>query len=234
MSRETRTMSDTTSGFVSHTVDVALFRAVHVIPFARLKDIICTHYGAKVLNTELQRVQGTRNLSSCNLYLYVSITNRMGRKKEAIEEIMSVYRDIATECIDDDDDDDSTSASQTQAVVESADPLCRIEDATVGPLDESVTDIDKEDMNAYLEASRCTTTHSCCLEIGDMYDSSDYSSDSSDEECECDEVTDLCLGHDECCSITLVQGDLIHDGVCQGGIIEDETVVEKSKVIIDD
>lgn len=223
-------MSETTSGFVDHAMDVALFRAVHVIPFARLKDIICTYYGAKILNTELQRVQGTRNLSSCNLYLYVNITNRMGRKKEAIEEIMSVYRDVTAESTD---NDNSTSASQTQPAVEPVDPLHHIEDATVEPLDEGFTDIDTEDMNAYLEASRCTTTHSCCLEIGDMYDSSDSSSGSSDEECECDEVTDLCLGNDEC-SVTPVEGDLIRDGVCQGGIIEDDTVVEKSKVIIDD
>lgn len=221
-------MTEPNSGFV-YQADVALFRAVHTIPFARLKDIICTHYGAKHFDAEWRRVRGARQglaSGNNNLYLYVSITNRLGRKDEAVGEIMRVYRDITRmESVSKGRVETLASQQTVQPPVEPADPSV-FDNAMIEAV-ESFMEVD-EDMSEYLEAFKCNTTRSCCLEVGDMkcY-SSEYDSDDDYEY----EEGDWCSDQDESAPDQgdAPQGD---EGGYQG-ILEDETD-EKPKVVIDE
>ena len=95
-------MAEPVPDIVDYQADVAVFRAVLAMSPARLKDIICTHYGAKHFDAELQRGRGVSQGSTGgnnNLVVYLAITNRFGKKPEAMKDILSVYRDdTRTEC----------------------------------------------------------------------------------------------------------------------------------------
>lgn len=217
-----------------YQADIALFRAVHTIPFARLKDIICTHYGGKHFDAEWRRVQGARQGSAGgnnNLYLCLNITNRLGRKDRAIGEIMRVYRDITRLESASKSRVKTLVSQQTRPLIEPADPI--VFDNAMIEAAESVVELENaEDMSEYLEAFKCNTTCSCCLEIGDVewYGSEDY----FDEDCEY-EGSDCYSDQDDQCSMSApIQGDVTQgDNWGYQGILEDETI-EKPKVIIDD
>lgn len=91
-------MVDTTTATNSSPCQVeeyfALFRAIHNIPLAVLKGIICKHYGAKNVDPDWRSIQETcQHLTgnNKNLSLYINITAKPGRKDKVPEEIMSVW-----------------------------------------------------------------------------------------------------------------------------------------------
>lgn len=227
-----KVMTEATSGIVHHG-DVDLFRAVHSIPFARLKYIMCTHYGANNFDTEWRRVRGDRRRSvsgNKNLYLYLSITNRLDRREGAIRDIMGVYRDITTTESECKDRVETLAQDRTPPLVEHVDP-CTF-DNTMIEAAESVMGLEEpEDMREYLETFKCNTTRSCLLELGEMtsYGCEEY----SDEEWDHDE-RDFCLNNEDLRSMSEpAQGKVDQDS--KGGyqaILEDLTV-EKPKAVID-
>lgn len=227
-----KVMAEATSGIVHHA-DVAVFRAVHCIPFARLKYIMCTHYGANNFDTEWQRVRGDGRLSvsgNKNLYLYLSITNRLDRKEGAIRDIMAVYRDITTTESECKDRVETLAEDRTPPLVERVDP-CTF-DNTMIEAAESVMGLEEpEYMTEYLDTFKCNTTRSCFLELGEMtsYGCEDY----SDEEWEHEEL-DRRLNNQDLRSMSEpAQGEVDQDS--KGGykaILEDLTV-EKPKAVID-
>lgn len=225
-----KAMAEAASGMV-HQSDVTLFRAVHCIPFARLKDIICTHYGANHFDTEWRRVRQGSASGNRNLYLYLSITNRLDRKEGAIREIMGVYRDITTMASGSKGRVETLASDQTPLLVESVDP-CLCDNAKIEAAESVNGPEDSEDLSEYLETFKCNTTRSCCLELGELscYGWEDY----SDEEWE-QEGLDCCLVEDDLsCMSAPVQGDVTRDNnVGCKGILEDGTV-GTSKVVLDD
>lgn len=231
-SKTDKGMAEAASGIV-HQSDVTLFRAVHCIPFARLKDIICTHYGANHFDTEWRRVRSGQQGSAMgnrNLYLYLSITNRLDRKEGAIREIMGLYRDITKMASGSKGRVETLALDQTPLLVEPVDPsLC--DNAKIDAAESLMGLEDSEDMSEYLETFKCNTTRSCCLELGELscYDGEDY----SDEEWE-QEGLNCCVGEDDLsCMSAPVQDNVTQDNnVGCKGILEHGTL-RTSKVIID-
>ena len=211
-------MTEPTSG----RGDVALFRAVHTMPFAKLKDIMCAHYGAKHCDEAgarhaRQGFVGGNN----NLYLYLIVTNRLGRNDRVVAEIMKVYNN----------DTQQESASVEETAASQQPPGDTVEPSvfdkttveaggSVMALDEDVSDV------LYTEAFECNTTRSYMLEIGDV--DSDRGQDSDDNDCE---EESGCSDQDQDRCSESVQRDVAEDQ----GILEDETVEnERPKAVVED
>lgn len=216
------------------TADVALFQAVRRIPFARLKDIICRHYGVEHFDAERERACVRRGAIGCsNLYLYLSITYRLGIKHEAIGEIMSVYSDVTRmESVNTVRGETLTLEQTPQPIVEPTD-LSVSDNTTVEASESDMELCDNEDVSAYMEAVKCNTTLSYTFDIGNIlcYGSEEQ----SDENCEY-EGGNWYLDHEEDqypvsdpvqCDVT--QRDVVG---CQS-VLEDDTV-EKPKVVLYD
>lgn len=213
-------MTETTSDSADRG-NVELFRAVSAIPFARLKDVLCAQYGATRFDAEWQMVQDTRRCSvvrNNNLSLYLGITNRLGRKRRAVGEIMRAYRDIAKTDYPDKGPGEISTAQRAEPLVDPENPTA-LDNSPVESAETTVYLEDTEDMSEYMEAVRCNTTRSCCLELGavGLYGSEDYSQEACD--------------YEESVSRSELRGERLIPGNLR--VLEDDTV-EGPRVIIDE
>ena len=236
-----------------YQANVALFRAVHTIPFARLKDIICAHYGAKQFDVEWKRIGGARRGSvsgNPNLYLYLSITNRLGGKDGAVRDIMTVYGQVTTMDLTASEHlGGETSAPQrTQPpVTEFANPSVIDSTAMIETVESAIeVSEDAEDTREYLEAFKCNTTHSCCFEIRD---SECNGEDSENDNCDDDWCSDQDDDDDNVvkdqrednsnqvnngCPVSApANGKVIQEGLDSGCILDAEHI-EKPIAVIED
>lgn len=137
---------------------------------------------------------------------------------------MRVYRDITRMESASKGRVETLASQQTQPLVEPADPSV-FDNATIETVESLMEGDDDEDMSEYLEAFKCNTTRSCCLEVGNMrcY-GSEYDSDSDDDH-EYGE-SDWCSDQDDQRSVSAPdQGDVTQGAECgYQGILEDETV----------
>lgn len=233
-----------TTSASAYQEDVELFRAVRAIPFARLKGIICTHYGPRHFDAVWRRVRDSGRYTDLhgnkNLCLYLGITSSLGRKDGAVGEILTVCKNTTgMESVN--KDGDETPAPQ-ETLAEPGRDLSPLGSATIEVTESDAEPEDAQGMSGYLEAFECNTTRSCCLEIGAIgcYDSEEDDSDEDRLEqrrqrgssgCSSEERPDdqgSAMGAQV--QFDATRGD---DETVQRNILEDETV-EKPKVIIDD
>ena len=137
---------------------------------------------------------------------------------------MRVYRDSSQSESASKGRVETLASQQTQPLEEPVDSSV-FDDATIGAVESFVLLDDAEDMSEYLEAFKCNTTRSYCLEIGECYGSGHYSDYDYDE--------NTCTDQDDECSVSApVEGEVTQgDERGYRGILEDETV-EKPKVVV--
>lgn len=214
-------MTDNTSDSVRRH-DVELFKGIRAISSKKLKDVICTHYGVKAFDNGWQRVQGGRQRSvGCNdnLDVYLNITHSLGKKPEAVEEIMRLYKDLNR--LESDTGDSAKTLKQTQLLSESTGHSV-FDNATIKAAENVMGIEDFEAMTEYMEAFKCNTTRSCYLELGDSESSSDE--ERSEVDCEDDQQ-----------SVSMsVQGDVTQEDKCDCHVVSEAMIAEKSKVVIED
>ena len=74
---------------------LALNRAINFLPLSRLKDILCTHHGARHFDAALQRARHVCSASGKKNYIvYLALMNRFGQRTEAIADIMRVCGEL--------------------------------------------------------------------------------------------------------------------------------------------
>lgn len=213
-------------GTTSGDQEVKVLKAVRALPSTELKNIITTHYGHKHVDAQWQRVlHSLGDVTRCNnnLRLYLAITNNLGRMEGATEDIVAAYN--AMESVSEDERDEISVSRKTLKEQ-------RQELVTEPERDNLETDTNKDvvefEEEIYLEAFKCNTTLSCCLEIGAV---GCYSSEEDSDE---DDHLEQCPGSEQDSQEIARFNDVSiggDDKVVHRGILEDE-VVEKPKVVI--
>lgn len=173
---------------------VALLRAVHNIPSHALEHILCSYY--PVDHAELDKLCNTRKgrsvSANSNLYLYLYISEKLGRQEAVAQDIMTVYNNMGTpgtvhDSLEQGYDTKGTGGSPQSGgenrgsvfdhgadmatCTETKQEQSRNDgdraNASIEPAETLIDDVARQ-MAEYVDALECNTTHNCHLDMEEL------------------------------------------------------------------